>query len=43
MQGNLGIAQIALTCGFEDGSHFTASFRKATGVTPGAFRRATRH
>lgn len=33
-------AQIALACGFADQSHMTATFRKITGMTPGAFRRA---
>jgi AraC family transcriptional regulator len=28
------LAEIALTCGFADQSHFTTSFRKATGRTP---------
>jgi AraC family transcriptional regulator len=30
----LALAEIALTCGFADQSHFTTSFRKATGRTP---------
>jgi AraC family transcriptional regulator len=34
------IAEIALSCGFADQSHFTAAFRKATSSTPAAFRRA---
>lgn len=33
------LAEIALECGFADQSHFTATFRKAVGVTPGAWRR----
>jgi AraC family transcriptional regulator len=30
----LPLAEIALICGFADQSHFTTSFRKATGLTP---------
>ena len=30
----LPLAEIALSCGFADQSHFTTSFRKATGRTP---------
>lgn len=33
-------ADIALACGFSDQSHMTRQFRRAHGVTPGAFRRA---
>jgi AraC-like DNA-binding protein len=33
------LAEIAVACGFADQSHFTAAFRKATGVTPGRVRR----
>ncbi len=33
------LAQIALECGFTDQSQFTATFRKAVGVTPGTWRR----
>jgi AraC-like DNA-binding protein len=40
--GEASIAEIALACGFADQSHFTVAFRKATGVTPGAFRRDAR-
>jgi AraC family transcriptional regulator len=36
---DLGIAEIALVCGFADQSHFTATFRKMTGMTPGGWRR----
>ncbi|MBV8650981.1 MAG: helix-turn-helix transcriptional regulator [Alphaproteobacteria bacterium] len=34
------ILEIALACGFGFSSSFTKAFRKATGVTPSAFRRA---
>ena len=40
--GDLPIAEIALACGFADQSHLTAAFRKATGATPGTFRREAR-
>jgi AraC family transcriptional regulator len=32
--------EIALDAGFADQSHFTRTFRRVTGMTPGAFRRA---
>lgn len=31
---SLPLAEIALTCGFADQSHFTTAFRKVTGLTP---------
>jgi AraC family transcriptional regulator len=34
------VAAIAQACGFSDQSHFTTSFARATGTTPGRFRRA---
>lgn len=37
------LCDIAAACGFEDQSYFTRAFRKAHGVTPGAFRRAARN
>jgi AraC family transcriptional regulator len=36
----LSIAEISATLGYSSQSHFTAHFRRGTGVTPGAFRRA---
>lgn len=33
------ISEIALTCGFADQSHLTRVFRRATGLSPGAWRR----
>ncbi len=42
MEGDLNLAEIALTCGFADQSHFTAAFRKSVGATPGIFRRDLR-
>ena len=34
------LADIALTCGFSDQSHFTRMFKRVTGMTPGAFRKS---
>lgn len=34
------ISEIALACGFADQSHLTRVFSRATGLTPGAWRRA---
>jgi AraC family transcriptional regulator len=42
MEAGLNLAEIALTCGFADQSHFTAAFRKSVGVTPAIFRRESR-
>jgi AraC family transcriptional regulator len=36
---DLPLAQIALSCGFSDQSHFSREFKRAVGVTPAAFRR----
>jgi AraC family transcriptional regulator len=36
------LAEIALACGFCDQSHLTRTFRRRTGLTPGAWRRAAR-
>jgi AraC family transcriptional regulator len=33
------LAEIALAAGFADQSHFTKAFRRATGMTPVAWRR----
>lgn len=38
-EGALPIAEVARLCGFSSQSHFTAAFTRATGVTPGRFRR----
>ncbi|MDI3566837.1 helix-turn-helix transcriptional regulator [Bradyrhizobium sp. Arg816] len=35
----LPLSDVALSCGFNDQSHFTRFFAKLTGVTPGAWRR----
>ena len=38
IDGKMGLASIALACGFADQSHFTATFRRAVGASPGAWR-----
>jgi AraC family transcriptional regulator len=35
---DIEIAQVAIACGFADQSHFTAAFRKVTGVPPRRYR-----
>lgn len=35
---NLSIGEIALSCGFQDFSYFTKTFREVKGMTPGAYR-----
>ena len=35
-------ADVALACGFADQSHFGRVFRRAVGMSPGAFRRSLR-
>jgi AraC family transcriptional regulator len=37
----LGLAEIALACGFSDQSHFTRAFRRLTGVPPRQYRKQT--
>ncbi|WP_066650873.1 helix-turn-helix domain-containing protein [Sphingomonas sp. CCH10-B3] len=37
--GDLGLAELALACGFASQSHFTAAFTKAIGTPPGRYRR----
>lgn len=39
-QSDTGTLQIALSCGFNAPEHFFRTFRKLTGVTPKAYRRA---
>lgn len=40
LSGERPLASVALEAGFADQSHFTRVFRRHTGQTPGAFRRA---
>ncbi len=35
---NIALAEIAMTCGFADQSHFSATFRRQVGLTPARFR-----
>lgn len=37
------LAEIALECGFADQSHFATTFRRMLRVTPGQYRRMSRH
>lgn len=36
--GDSPLADVAVRCGFADQSHFTSTFRRATGTTPGRYR-----
>lgn len=42
LESGAPLHQVALDCGFADQSHFTRTFRRATGVTPANFRRSLR-
>jgi AraC family transcriptional regulator len=35
---DIPLSEIALTCGFADQSHFSATFKRTTGITPARFR-----
>jgi len=37
---NIGLAEVARQCGFAHQQHFTNTFRRMTGLSPGAYRRA---
>lgn len=39
-EGEMPLAEIALSCGFADQSHFTRLFSREIGVSPGSWRRA---
>ncbi len=41
-EGAAPLAQIALECGFCDQSHLSRTFKRLMGLTPGAWRRASR-
>lgn len=40
---NTPLAEIAMTCGFSDQSHFSATFRRQVGLTPARFRQMSQH
>jgi AraC family transcriptional regulator len=40
-QGSQSITGVALDCGFSHAQHFAIAFRRATGLTPSAFRRVS--
>jgi AraC family transcriptional regulator len=42
VETDAALAEIALTAGFADQSHFSNAFRRETGLAPSAFRRAAR-
>ena len=42
VETDLALADVALTCGYADQSHFTGSFSKEAGLSPGEWRRQGR-
>lgn len=42
LRGETSFADIALACGFSSQQHFCSCFRKATGYTPGEYRKRSR-
>ena len=40
--GDSPLAEVAVRCGFAGQSHFTSTFRRATGITPGRYRGESR-
>jgi AraC-like DNA-binding protein len=42
LDGQLGLADIALACGFAHQAHFTTAFRRVVGTTPGRWREERR-
>lgn len=40
---DLSLAEVALTCGFADQSHFTRVFSRLAGASPGSWRRSVRN
>jgi len=43
IEGRLELSEIALACGFVDQSHFSRSFTKIEGCSPGKWRRSRRN
>jgi AraC-like DNA-binding protein len=43
IESELGLAEIALTCGLSDQAHLCHAFKKEMGMSPSAWRRANRH
>lgn len=43
VSSELPLADVAISCGFADQSHFTKAFQKRVGVSPGAFRAEARN
>ena len=43
MLAGVGLAEVALLCGFADQSHFSRVFARAEGHPPGAWQRRERH
>jgi AraC family transcriptional regulator len=41
-EGDLSLAQIAVSAGFSDQSHFSLHFKRAVGITPAQFRKSAR-
>ena len=39
LTNELGVAEIAVACGFSSQAHLTLAFKKQTGVTPAEYRR----
>jgi malate dehydrogenase (oxaloacetate-decarboxylating) len=42
LRGELGLKEIALSCGFFDQGHLSKAFRRAVGLSPGAWQRDNR-
>jgi AraC-like DNA-binding protein len=42
-ESKMGIAELALACGFANQSHFTSAFTKASRISPARFRRQCHH
>ena len=41
LNGEIPLAEIAVSAGFSDQSHFTRVFKRMRGITPGAFRKSS--